>query len=766
MSAFMKKLLFYVVLFSMVWPLWAQQPQAISYQTVIRDAEGQLLSDTPVNLKITLRSGSAVGDVAYSEIHNAVTNSLGLITLSIGQGTLVEGNFATIQWGRAPHFLETAIDLTGSGQYQTLGVTQLLSVPYSLYSGQTGSLMAMTNQERDALINPAAGMQIYNVTTNCLNYYNGTDWFETCGSLIVNQPPEMPFVVSPPDGATGQPFDITLQWGCVDPDNDPVLFDVFFGPDYPPNLIQPGVNATSYTINQLPYGVTFYWKIAARDNHNNVTDSPVWSFQTIDCQPPQPYAGEDAWLCETESYLLAGAMIPPGSIMGGWTTSGDGTFSDPMSISPSYTPGNQDIQNGYVALMLTAYTAAPCPSLPGYDYMYLNLQHVPAAFAGNDTTVCEGDEVTLSDAFAANYDYVSWYTFDGSGFFDFEYSQNPVYYPSVFDWSAGCIHLVMVAYALPPCGVPAYDTLELSFMPMPIANAGPDQINHSGTSTTLAGNTPPTGGYGQWSIQSGAGGSIAQPNNPASQFTGVAGNTYVLLWRLYTWQGCDDWDEVTISFAPNWSCGQSFTDTRDGKSYTTLQLGTQCWMKQNLNIGTRIAGTSNQTNNSTIEKYCYNNSESNCTTYGGLYQWNEMMQYTTTAGVKGICPTGWHLPTDAEWTTLTTYISGQSAYRCNSNSTYIAKAMASTSGWTTYTGSCAVGNNQASNNTTGFTGLPGGTRSTDGSFYDQASYGYWWSSSQNDSSDAWYRNLYYSDASVYRYFSNKAYGFSVRCLKD
>ncbi|MDK2899267.1 MAG: hypothetical protein PWQ10_454, partial [Patescibacteria group bacterium] len=75
-----------------------------------------------------------------------------------------------------------------------------------------------------------------------------------------------------------------------------------------------------------------------------------------------------------------------------------------------------------------------------------------------------------------------------------------------------------------------------------------------------------------------------------------------------------------------------------------LTIGNQTWSKTNLNIGTMITGATNQTNNSIIEKYCYNNTESNCTTYGALYQWDEAMQYTNTEGAQGICPTGSHIP--------------------------------------------------------------------------------------------------------------------------
>ena len=71
-------------------------------------------------------------------------------------------------------------------------------------------------------------------------------------------------------------------------------------------------------------------------------------------------------------------------------------------------------------------------------------------------------------------------------------------------------------------------------------------------------------------------------------------------------------------------------------------------MAQNLNVGTKISGSSEQINNGIIEKYCYYNDENNCNVYGALYQWDEAMRYSTTEGVKGICPSGWHLPTDAD----------------------------------------------------------------------------------------------------------------------
>jgi uncharacterized protein (TIGR02145 family) len=94
-------------------------------------------------------------------------------------------------------------------------------------------------------------------------------------------------------------------------------------------------------------------------------------------------------------------------------------------------------------------------------------------------------------------------------------------------------------------------------------------------------------------------------------------------------------------FDKTFVCGENLNDLRDGQSYSTVLIGTQCWMAENLNIGTMLTGSGNQTDNNTIEKYCYHDSTSYCDTYGGLYQWNQMMQYDTIAGTQGICPSGW-----------------------------------------------------------------------------------------------------------------------------
>jgi uncharacterized protein (TIGR02145 family) len=108
----------------------------------------------------------------------------------------------------------------------------------------------------------------------------------------------------------------------------------------------------------------------------------------------------------------------------------------------------------------------------------------------------------------------------------------------------------------------------------------------------------------------------------------------------------------TFQFATNIPCPGAPTVEYEGQVYNTIQIFSQCWLKENLNVGEMIPVTMEQSDNGTIEKYCYNNEPDSCAKYGGLYQWQEMMQYTAQQGAQGICPPGWHLPTDEEWKVL------------------------------------------------------------------------------------------------------------------
>ncbi|MFZ4523363.1 MAG: FISUMP domain-containing protein [Bacteroidales bacterium] len=115
---------------------------------------------------------------------------------------------------------------------------------------------------------------------------------------------------------------------------------------------------------------------------------------------------------------------------------------------------------------------------------------------------------------------------------------------------------------------------------------------------------------------------------------------------------------IMVQAAPVFVCGNNLTDIRDNKIYPSVQIGSQCWMAKNLDYGMTVLSSLVQNDNCISEKYCYNDLAGNCTSFGGLYQWDEMMQFDDTPAGQGQCPPGWHVPTENEWQTLFNFYNG------------------------------------------------------------------------------------------------------------
>jgi uncharacterized protein (TIGR02145 family) len=207
-------------------------------------------------------------------------------------------------------------------------------------------------------------------------------------------------------------------------------------------------------------------------------------------------------------------------------------------------------------------------------------------------------------------------------------------------------------------------------------------------------------------------------------------------------------------------CPGTPTVTYEGQTYNTVQIGSQCWMAENLNVGVVLNGFYEQTNNGVLEKYCYDNNNSNCDTYGGIYLWDEAMQYTNQPESQGICPSGWHIPSDDEVCTLTLFI--DATVDCNatvSSGIDVGTKMKSTTLW--------IGGGNGTNES-GFNVLPAGFRYPYQNVFNSLFFGsIFWSSTELEYGFAvWCRNLSYSNSGIGRFFYEKTYGFSVRCLKD
>ena len=217
----------------------------------------------------------------------------------------------------------------------------------------------------------------------------------------------------------------------------------------------------------------------------------------------------------------------------------------------------------------------------------------------------------------------------------------------------------------------------------------------------------------------------------------------------------------------------SITDI-DGNTYDYLTYGDQVWTVENAEMVTYRDGTDitqvtdpTQWSNLTTGAWCYYDNDP---TKGKLYNWYAVMGIHDTdpnTPNKEFAPEGWHVPSDAEWTTLENYlIANGYNYDGTITANKIAKAMSSTTGWNSSTEPGAPGNDQSTNNSSGFNAFPEGGRANYGSFSDEGSSAVFWSSTEDNASYAWDRNLYYNNSYLDRYNYYKQGGFSVRFVRD
>lgn len=572
--------------------LYSQTPQGLNYQAVARDAGGIPLPDQNISIRVSILNGSASGLNLYTETHSLQTNNLGLFTIIIGEGASSD-DFSAIDWSAGgSKWLQIEMDVSGGSNYQLMGTSQLLSVPYALYaqnasngssqwntgsngifynagnigvgtstpdpssvadftSGSRGLLIPrLTEEQRDSISSPANGLMIFNLNTNCINIFRQQSWWEICGNCLL---------------------------------------------------------------------------------------------------PNAPVASSNSPVCDGDTLKL---------------------FASAVSGATYHWSG----PNGFTSNIKN-------PVIPNCSF-----------------------------ADTGNY----------------------------------------IVYVSNVCGNSLTDTTHVSVEHQPTqANAGTDQLNISGpTTTNLAANTP-VYGTGQWSIISGNGGVIADSSSPTSDFTGMPDSAYILQWTISNNCGASS-DNVIISFSSIWVCGDTMTDGRDGQRYGTVQIGNQCWMSQNMNIGSQVTAGNDMLDNGIIEKYCYNNDPVNCVIYGGLYQWGETIQYDTAESVQGVCPPGWHVCSDEEFKELEMALGMTQAQSDMSN---------------VWRGT-DQGTQLITGGTSGYNALLCGN-SGYGGFGLLNSYEYNWTTTEAGPVYAWRRCLRTGDPRVGRWNTfPKAYAFSVRCLKN
>jgi uncharacterized protein (TIGR02145 family) len=315
------------------------------------------------------------------------------------------------------------------------------------------------------------------------------------------------------------------------------------------------------------------------------------------------------------------------------------------------------------------------------------------------------------------------------------------------------------AYAIDRNGTVFGDTLDFT-------TAGISPVAaFTGTPTTLsAGNSvqfddQSTNTPTAWSWNFGDGGTSTL-QNPSHTYL-IAG-TYTVALTASNSFGSDD--EIKSDYIIVAEGTEIFTDSRDGNSYYWVQIGAQVWMAENLAY---LPSVSSSLSGSGTAQYFYvygyegasvseAKATANYTTYGVLYNWPAAMNGASSSvsnpsGVQGVCPDGWHLPSNAEWTQLTNYLGGES----------VAGGKLKEAGYDHW-----INPNLGATNSSGFTALPGGYRFSDGSFPNVGFNGFWWLATEFDATYAWDRTLVYNSAYVNRGNYYKEDGFSVRCVRD
>jgi len=300
------------------------------------------------------------------------------------------------------------------------------------------------------------------------------------------------------------------------------------------------------------------------------------------------------------------------------------------------------------------------------------------------------------------------------------------------NFAAGATSGTLTVKGVNNCGPGPSSTLSISVHPLPVVSftACNDLVTTTNAQSFVLKGGIPLGG-----VYSGTG------VNAGIFYPGLAGpgNHVITYTYLNTW-GCSSNNTLSISVVSTlgFVCGNSLTDIRDNQQYLTTLIGSQCWMATNLNYGNNIPSANVQRDNCIPEKYCFTDTPANCTTQGGLYQWDELMQFSNTISVQGLCPPNWHIPSENDWTTLFNF----------------------------YLGIGFAGSPLKVGGFSGFNAFLWGARFENVTFSFNGFATVFWTSTMDGPDKAWAHSLNTSDPSVASYPNSRSNAYFVRCIKD
>ena len=643
----MKNYLSIVILLFLGLSLNAQAPQGFNYQATVRNSSGDLIFNTNVYFKFNVIQGSQTAVPIFTETHYVPTDDLGQVNLVIGQGTATTGTFSALDWSLGSYYLGIELD-TGNG-YVAMGTTQLLSVPYALYSENSGNSTPTT--------------------------------------------PNLEAVLAENNSANNQQIK-DLQ---------------------DPTEAQDAVTKAYADALSTSQGLM---------NFNDWTNYQIWSDFT-------------AMEIETNSFVFINAYSPtlilPSNpsemdVIYIYTTRSDG-----------YNYGNSLINFGANGNSITV-TGSNTETTTSQTDNYISGRF---SETGLQTLIFVGSQWFVSNFYYEGMSNIPG-DFDGDGFSEADGDCNPFdanVYPGATEICDGFDN---------NCDGEVDEGFEESTWYPDYDQDGYGNMYDEGILT----NCPPDPDF--W---------VNNNEDCDDSFPDINPGT----------------EEVADSIDNNCNGlideGLTTVTDIDGNIYQTVNYGNQEWTVENAEMvtyrdGTPIPQVTNNTDweSLTTGAWAYYNNDP---TKPRFYNWYAVMGIHDTdpnTPNKEFAPEGWHVPSDTEWTTLEEHlIANGYNYDGTTTGNKIAKAMASTTGWESPPATAspgAPGNDQSSNNDSGFNAFPEGNRNYNGSFYNEGLIAFFWSTTQYNANFAWRRRLDSFNSSLLRGFVLKRNGFSVRLVKD
>lgn len=512
--------------------------------------------------------------------------------------------------------------------------TPTLLQPGGAFSSSPSGLVFVSNVTGEInLIASAAGTYIISrtITTPCL--------VSATQQVTVNTPPPPPVPASPVFFRCGE-GPITLSV-VPQPDETYYWYDVpTGGTAYPP----PGPNlTTSVTVT-----TTFY--VEAKDTVIQcVSETRTPVIGEVRPGPSITNSITDFEICsdETTSITLQSSM--PSSTFS-WVATGSSPqvtgFSDGIGNTITQVLHNSGFFDETVTYTVTA-SSNQCASLP-VDFI-VTVHPVPdLILSPSAQTICTGSFTSINLSSTAPGVSFTWTASGTSGITGYSSGSGIMIQQRLFNaGNSQGLATYVITPAIGTCpGTPGSVAITI----LPAAQVSLRLCVDTLTTTQaqpikLKGGVPPGGVFSGSGVNSATG-----IFTPSVAGTGV----HTIYYTYINMFGCPKKDSLMMTvLAPvSFTCGNPLTDIRDARIYTTVQIGTQCWMAANLNYGQQASSSTSQRDDCLVEKYCYNDVASGCTFSGGRYQWDEMMGYQSNETVQGICPPGWHVPSEAEWATL------------------------------------------------------------------------------------------------------------------